>query len=454
MEAANTYVVDEQGRRYELGGVLGEGGQGKVFEVPRSRLAAKLLWRHGGQDRERLEERILAVRRYDLGDVPIARPVSALRPPQLGYLMELLEDMQPLRTLLPRASAPLTGAWYVETGGLRRRLRLLARMAGALARLHGKGLVYADLSANNIFVSASPDAEEVQLIDSDNLQYWSEVDAGVIYTHRYAAPELVERRAGVSTLTDAHAFAVTTCWLLRAVHPLLGDRVTMGEPELEEQALTGRLPWIDDPTNRWNESSHGLPADVVYSPNLFQLAARAFGEGLLCPVARPGVAEWAERLHAAADATLECRECGSTFFFNQKSCPWCDAPVAPFLLAHLFVRDPVNGVGDPGTTRVALRALCRGVPLRLEGRDIAGWGAAGAYRPRVELLWKGSHLAVRALDGETYRMQAVDRPGVQEVSEAPVEFAVARTPERWRFHLGSDSRMHRVVAFELKPGAR
>ncbi|MFE3204740.1 hypothetical protein [Embleya sp. NPDC059237] len=50
-----------------------------------------------------------------------------------------------------------------------RRLRLLARLADALGRLHARAIVYQDLSPSNVPVSADPRQEEIRLIDVDNL---------------------------------------------------------------------------------------------------------------------------------------------------------------------------------------------------------------------------------------------------------------------------------------------
>ena len=47
---------------------------------------------------------------------------------------------------------------------------------------------------------------------------------------------LVLGKSGVNTLTDAHAFAVIAFQTLCLIHPLMGDLVLDGEPELEEKA--------------------------------------------------------------------------------------------------------------------------------------------------------------------------------------------------------------------------
>ncbi|HZI04386.1 MAG TPA: serine/threonine-protein kinase, partial [Archangium sp.] len=262
-------VVDVNGMRYRLGRRLGQGGQGAVFEVEGGRLAAKLVFDRSASRRERLRNQLIHVKRLALGDLEIARPLEMLRMPHVGYLMELLTGMVPLKQLthLPRKDLSLS-QWYISGGGLRRRLRLLGRAADLLSQLHGKGLVYADPSPHNIFVSANPDGHELRLIDADNLHYQSAPLATGIYTPGYGAPEVVRGQRGVDTLTDAHAFAVIVFQTLAQVHPLLGDAISDGEPEQEEAALQGGLPWIDHPEDGRNRSSRGFPRDIVLSPRL------------------------------------------------------------------------------------------------------------------------------------------------------------------------------------------
>lgn len=453
MAGTQAYVVDEQGRRYELGRPLGSGGQGTVYAVAGHPLAVKLC-RPSSADRDRVDERVRAVRRLDLSGVPIARSVALLRPPHLGYVMELMDDMQPLAALIPGTGCPATREGFLAAGGLGRRLRLLGRYAAALARLHGKGLVYGDPSATNVLVSTSSRHDEVQLIDPDNLRYWSEPGSLYIHTPGFGAPELVARRSGVNTLTDAHAFAVTAFQVLRGVHPFLGDEVMDGEPELEEQALAGELPWVDDPADRSNATVRGLPRDVVLSAKLRDLAARAFGVGRTAPELRPGVAEWAERLHAAADATVECPACGSSFYFNRAACPWCDEAAPALVLAHFHAFDPEEGLGSRRDTRLAVRALCRDVPVHVEGRDLGTWAAADAYEPRLELFWDGRRLKVRSKDGGRYRAVAADGSAERELGHSELAFEVGPRTERWRIHLGPPDRVHRVLSFELKEPRR
>ncbi|WP_437907554.1 hypothetical protein WME95_06515 [Sorangium sp. So ce327] len=462
MTSAPRQVTDINGVRYSLLRQLGRGGQGAVHEVDGGRLAAKIVFDASATRRERLRNQLTQVKRLSLADLEIARPIEVLREPVLGYVMELLTGMQPLKALgaVPKdESSP--AAWYLAGGGLRRRLRLLARSADVLAGLHGKGLVYSDPSPHNIFVSASPAATEVRFIDSDNIHYTSVAGVPAVYTPGYGAPELVRCTSGVNSLTDAHAFGVLAFQTLSLAHPLIGDAVNDGPPQHEEEALSGQLPWIDDPTDDANRASYGIPRPWVLSRKLLDVAGRAFGTGLRDPAKRPGVSEWAECLHGAADATLSCSSCKGTYYFTEKLCPWCDELRPAFATAAFNLWDPTIGPGGellqkPAGDRrravvAAVLALTDGetvsVTQRLaQGRD----GAAGA-RPVVELRLTGSRLSLRSVDGGRYRLSSPSGGHDTEVNDRAKEIRLEPGIASRRLHLGPPDSLHRVVNFELRP---
>ena len=213
----------------------------------------------------------------------------------------------------------------METGGLLRRLRILSRLARVLAELHGRGLAFGDLSPANVFTSRSLEFAEVWLIDSDNVSSQSRDGMQGIFTPDYGAPEILKGESGINTLTDSWSFAVLAYCFLTLVHPLKGDGVLDGEPELEESALRGELPWVDHATDRSNALSVGLPRDITLNAALRILFDQCFDAGLNTPGDRPSLSEWADAMDSATGHCALCQSCSSTFFYTSKhTCPFCD----------------------------------------------------------------------------------------------------------------------------------
>ena len=446
-----TQVIDELGRVHHLGACLGRGGQGAVYEVEGGRLAAKLMSGATPSNTERLRRRLAAVRRLPLDGLPIARPMELLAAPQVGYLMPLLKDVVPIRTLLrPDRGRNATPEWYAETGGLRRRLKLLASLADTFSALHGRALAYGDPSPSNVLVSRVKAANEkgaatnaVWLIDSDNITFESSPVAAstMLFTQGYGAPELFTGRSAVSTLTDTHALAVLAYQTLVVTHPLLGDRVQEGEPDLEDEAYAGKLPWVDHPTDDTNRSSHGIKRDVVIAPRLGRVFAAAFGEGLNDPLRRPGTSALAEALNSATDFTVVCQDCGSTHYANSAHCPWCAAPATPFVLGRVYRWDPVEGVTLGAKMLHAFVVESENpykVPSRIAG---ASWPEQG-----------GIHLAVQSKGVDVWTSGQIDawialpdgsrrRP----LHATAVTLPVGRESSSWFIHTGESSVAHRAI---------
>lgn len=459
-------VVDNNGVKYELAELLGRGGQGAVYAVKGGRLAVKLVAGHSQRDRERMRNQLTHVRRLPVGELSLAKPLEMLRPPHIGYVMELLTGMVPIKTLLaPPKGEPASVEWYLRTGGLRRRLLVLARAAHTLAQLHGKGLAYSDPSPANIFISEDPTFAEVWFIDTDNLRYESAPGPSAsVYTPGYGAPELVQGKSGVTTLTDVHAYAVIAFQALALAHPFIGNIVNEGEPELEEQAFAGLIPWVDDASDDRNRAKFGVPRDRVLSTRLSEAFQRTFGAGRLTPSERPGAAEWAERLFAAADATITCPECRGAFYFNQPRCTWCDAERPSFAMAVFQLWDPKHGptggvitkpqngvsrpviVGHGTVTSTTSFVITRRLAFDVQG--------PGADEPVVEASLAGDRVSLRSLDGRSYPFFSASGNRQTEVSDRPQTVRLVPGQASWRLHLGEMGRLHRMLSFELRPGRK
>lgn len=410
------HITDGNGARYTLGPRLGSGGQGDVFQLKEGRLAVKLVRRDGRTDAEILRRRLERVKRLDLDGLPLARPLTVLRLPNLGYIMELLPGTRSLGTLI-RPSSPMKSiaAWYGETGGLRGRLRVLAALARVMNQLHGRGVAYGDLSPDNVRVNGDPAGEfSLHLIDCDNLRVESSPDPAWLFTPGYAAPELLAARSGANTLSDLHAFAVVAFECLTCIHPFVGDVVADGEPELEERAFAGKLPWVEDAADRSNATTRGVPRNRVISEKTRQLFDRAFGSGRADPGLRSRFAEWVDVLEQAADMALHCANanCRASYFLEQlpATCPWCDEPVPHHLTMSFLLWDPSQEdtlrfgklVQDPGRRLpkiIGSMRLTSGLPVNLERRHLGPvfGSAVEAAEPLVSLRYE--HAKAGKLEG-------------------------------------------------------
>ncbi|MCX5689535.1 MAG: hypothetical protein NTV94_07080, partial [Planctomycetota bacterium] len=350
--------------------------------------------------------------------------------------------------MVPPAGTSLLRRWYLDTGGLRRRLKVCGRAATALAMLHAKGLCYGDVSPANIFVSSVTTSDTVYLIDADNVRYESSPNNQPVYTPGFGAPEVVARRGFVSTLTDAHGLAVVTFATLALVHPLLGDLVEDGDPDLEEQALAGLLPWIDHPTDPANRSRRGIQErDVVLSGNLRTLAGQAFGDGLSDPRKRPSASEWAESLDRASRNCLTCSSCKATFYRNAESCPWCSAPRSPFLYGRLRIWDPalnekVGGyvVGSDKQDQVVDSfAVAAGDQMLIDQRLAVGHshGHAASELLTVSFAGKGVEIQRRASEAV---LELRKPPRWHALTDTPVTLKADDNLPQTTIHLGPTSR--------------
>lgn len=324
-------VFDQYDASYELIGLVGEGGQGKVCKTNHPNTLVKIFTQKEKLKGERWFNHVQWILRQDLEGLSIASPKALVVSPKPGYVMELMDGLHPLLKEMEQSFTSLIEGkgllGFLETGGLRRRLNLLREIARTLSRLHARGLAYGDLSPSNIFVSMDVSHEKVWLIDCDNICTNERAGFDHLYTPGYGAPEIVRGESGVNSLTDAWSFAVIAFQLLTHLHPLIGELVEDAGPEAEEKAYSGELPWVDDSHDDSNASNSGIPMDLVMSRRINELFHRCFEKGKNCAWERPTLSEWGEALDEAVSMVQQCHaeDCNSTFL-RAETCPFCQTP--------------------------------------------------------------------------------------------------------------------------------
>jgi serine/threonine protein kinase len=392
-------IADEYQNLHHLGEELARGGQGVVFRTADADLAIKQpLDASGNPDMNvDLRERFQNIRLLPLPPrAPISLPLAILRD-EPGYVMRLLNDMKPLSVFeltgktkrrlakeiddeaveipgwieaIPDRDMALHLYHYATTGSTRRRLFALSKCASILARIHAAGLVYGDISPNNVFIGDGH-SREVWLIDADNLRLEMREGGNAIYTPHYGAPEIVQGRDRARPCTDFWAFAVMAFRTLTLSHPFIGksvlepevdeggwDTESTGEglpTDLDDLAYSGHLPFIDDEDEDGNSAvtCPPLPRELVATSALRRLFQEVFGAGRTRPHRRPAMMFWALELARAFDQSLTCQDCSMSYFGNEcVKCPYCDASRPPFARAktprwELFIPANVNEYALP-----------------------------------------------------------------------------------------------------------
>ncbi|MCY9854742.1 protein kinase domain-containing protein [Vibrio mediterranei] len=329
-------VFDKHGNAYELVEKIGEGGQGVVCKTQLSGILVKILNTKNENAIQKWKSQLEWSLRQDLTGLNLAHPKIQITRPRLGYVMELMDGLIPLQQVLEKSFSDLVDnqsiEQYIKTGGLKRRLHILLKVAKTLAKLHGRGYAYGDISPANIFVSEDSRYSEVWFIDCDNLCVDEREGFTHIHTPGYGAPEVVRGDIGVNALTDQWSFAVMAFELLTHQHPFMGLEVEDGEAEVvEQQAYEGRLPWVYDSEDDCNESTGGIDLSLVSNEALYNLFDRCFTKGKTHPYERPSLGAWCVSLQEALDHLLECPSCKSHYFVDfstdEQACPFCSVVV-------------------------------------------------------------------------------------------------------------------------------
>lgn len=357
--------VDQYGNIYHLEPEeLARGGQGVVYRTTDPDLAIKQpLDENGNPDKNaHLQERFQSIRCLPLPEgIPLTFPLAILRD-EPGYVMRLLNGMKPLGKFefegnvvkesenqeLPKWLSGIKDtklahrlAHYAQTGSTKQRFLGLYMCAAILGRLHAAGLVYGDVSLNNVFINMGKN-NDVWLIDADNIRYERLQGGGGTYTPGLGAPEIVKGLDGSRPSTDCWAFSVMAFTLLALNHPFIGKKVTEaaddeggwdddtvanGESgDLNERAYAGEFPFIDDEDDHSNACENGLPRDLLFTPQLKNLFQETLGYGRENPHRRSTMPLWAMEFARAYDHSIQCPDCRMSYFPEKyEACPYCDA---------------------------------------------------------------------------------------------------------------------------------
>lgn len=303
-------TLPRQGGTWRVGRVLGEGGQGSVFELhdDHEGRALALKWYRPASASRAQRDAIVRLTSRPAPSDAFLWPLELVdgHDGAFGYVM-------PLR---PAEYLPLSDLLMGRVDvGFRTVARLAMELADCFLQLHAQGLCYRDISLGNVFFN--PVTAHPLVCDNDNVAIEQTEQARVLGTSRFIAPEVIRDNAQPSIATDLYSLAVLEFYLLMVHHPLQGRRELEFDcfgPEAEQQLFALNPLFVFDPLDTSNAPDPAAHQAVLrywplYPSWIHREFTRAFTVGLHEPAARVREGVWRSRMSRLLDGVVICA-CG------------------------------------------------------------------------------------------------------------------------------------------------
>ena len=355
-----------KGKPYTLGSKLGQGVQGNVFNmVEVDNVVVKIINTNSmSKDeinitRKRLEWLLNEIGKTDLKH-RLALP-KGLLDNQLGYVMLKASEHENLYKYI-QINNEDSKNWLKENYSLKKRYQIILILFQALRDIHLQGLIFTDLSPNNIMYHKTKN--QIVFIDTDNLRKRTEKYLSVLGTPGYMAPEIYHKvdislaqkgkicesvfsKSGIiSPDSDIYSAAIIAFQLLTLQHPFIGDFVEDGTADLEEKALKGETDYIfKKDTNNFSTSNLSPYFDTLTTHGIRKLFEKTFIEGKENPRLRPTDIDFIEEFQKAADMVISCPECGfdNLYFQNQDFyCSLCGQTIHKNMVLKIYIEFEEN----------------------------------------------------------------------------------------------------------------
>ena len=320
-----THFKSAFGADIEIVRLLGEGGQGFVYEIKYNGApkALKLYKPVALKDPQAFYKNLKA-------NIEKGSPSEAFLWPQdvlpangnsFGYVMDLRpKGYEELSLFL---------AARVRFDSYKILLKAALEIVDAFRILHNKGYSYQDLNDGNFFIN--PHTGEVLICDNDNVAP-NGVPTGILGKPRYMAPEVVLNKNMPNTASDRFSLSVILFLMMTNTHPLEGSRFLVDPltPELEARLYGSEPIFILDPNDTRNRPVKGIHENIgmiwpEFPQYMKDMFLKAFSNKVMTtPGARIPEKDWQKILIRFGADIIRCDHCGSeTFLPDHESAMVC-----------------------------------------------------------------------------------------------------------------------------------
>ncbi|GGN45650.1 hypothetical protein GCM10010842_35410 [Deinococcus daejeonensis] len=316
---------DRFGQPLVLDRLLGQGGEGRVFEVKgQPTIAAKLYASPISAQRQRKIQLMPDLATADLLKVcawPISPIVNSAKA-VVGFTMPLvvLKDARPIHDLTNLKYR----LQHYPKADWRFLIYAARNLAAAFATIHRHGQVIGDANPNNIYVARNT---TVLIIDTDSFQFnvGREQFLCGVGTTEYTAPELQGVGVGGVALSENHdnfALATYIFQLIVGMGHYPGASVPMpGSPDVADLGEAIRLHHF-----AWGPRGPALglrpppktPQLDIVPPDMGAMFEQAFGPS----ARRPSAGDWVQALGRLLAELKACSLNAAHVYYGHR-CPWC-----------------------------------------------------------------------------------------------------------------------------------
>lgn len=308
------------GNKYSIQRLIGEGGQGCVYEASCEGENYALKWyKTGTQGRPEQKEIIENLIRRAKPSEAFLWPIDLIEHgDEFGYVMPLRPSgYLSIPALLSRKAEP----------SFMTICKIGYNLVANYRKLHASGYSYCDINFGNVFFDA--ETGDVLICDNDNVTIDGMRQSLAMGTIGFMAPELVmacenHTSERPSTVTDLHSLAVLLFYLFMIADPFQGELVNKIRcyDLAAKVQIYGKNPvFIFDPVDKSNRPVKGIDDNAIIFWNLYpdyfkDLFVRTFTDGLHSPKKRVQEIEWQNAIIKMMDEMMTCQNCGAEVFYN------------------------------------------------------------------------------------------------------------------------------------------
>lgn len=313
-----TILTSEGGYQYIIVSLLGEGGQGEVYDVENEGKHFALKWyrkEKATPDQKKILDNLLEKGAPDNHFLWPEDLVITEGGSRFGYIMPL----RPKEYKNPVA---------LMKGTINPTFETLCKVAYnatlAYQKLHKMGYCYSDISFGNLFFDSK--TGDVLICDNDNVSVNGLYASQVLGTPRFMAPEIVVGKAKPSRNTDLYSLAVLIFYLFIVNHPLEGEQ----EAKIKcmdihaMRMIYGTNPiFIFDENDKSNRPVKGYQDNAtiywdIFPQNVKDLFYQSFTIGLKDPRQRVTENTWLDVFANLISGIIRCPNCKYEIFYDER----------------------------------------------------------------------------------------------------------------------------------------